>query len=589
MFRVTHIRTKLAVIVAVPLLGVVGVAFAASSGVVASSAPLQVFGGVVLASIVITLVLVLLGSRWITRPLTSLLDHAEEVAESWLPNAVRQILETPPGAELVVPEVPRVPVAGRDEMAAVAEALRSVQARSLALAAEQVRLRRSAGESFLNLGRRNQNLLTRQIDFITELERNESDPDTLEGLFRLDHLATRMRRHAESLLLLAGVESPRQWSAPVKLGDVVRAALGEVEDYQRVVIRHLEPAEILGPVAADIAHLAAELIENALSFSPPDQQVEIKGRLTVSGYTLAITDNGHGMTTAEIEQANRRLAAPEEFTVAPSRYLGHLVAAHLARRLGAVVSLHESPAGGLTARVEVPMALLANEEVDARLQVSAPPSAAAASIAAVPARPIVTSPDQPAQGRPVPAEPAAARVSTEPVTAAPVTAEPVPEAAEPVAPVSAEPVPKAAQAAEPLREIETPVSANAPVERPPAHLAAPRAESQERGFGGLAVTRPLGPSLHTLVAKQARASATGAESTTPAGLPRRVPGAQRPAPAMSDARGSEPVAPGETAPRSTPEDVYSFLSSFQSGVQRGREEGHVEPDGAADPKMRDDR
>lgn len=573
MIRATHIRTKLAVIVAVPLLGVVGVASAATSGVVESSDPLQVLGGVVLASVVITLMLVGLGSRWITRPLTSLLEHAEEVAESWLPHAVQQILDTPPGAKLVVPEVPRGPVTGRDEMAAVAEALRSVQASSLALAAEQVTIRRSAAESFLNLGRRNQNLLTRQIDFITELERNESDPDTLEGLFRLDHLATRMRRNAESLLLLAGVESPRQWSAPVKLGDVVRAALGEVEDYQRVVIRHLEPAEILGPSAADVAHLAAELIENALSFSPPDQQVEIKGRLTVSGYTLAISDNGHGMTAAEIEEANRRLSAPEEFSVAPSRYLGHLVAAHLARRLGAVVSLHDSPAGGLTARVEVPMALLANEEVDARLQVITPPAAPAEPTRA---RPVVAPPVEP--------------VSVEPERIAPASAESVPvEAPVPQRPSFEPMMPTSMMPMEPAAEPEAPASTDVPIERPPAHLAAPKDESPGRGFGGLAVTRPMGPSLHTLVAKQVRASASGSESTTPAGLPKRVPGAQRPDACLDGARSWEPGAPPDSAPRSTPEDVYSFLSSFQSGVRRGREETHVEPTGGADPKMQDDR
>ena len=571
MFRATHIRTKLAVIVAVPLVGVVGVeTFAATSSELASTEPELVLGGVVMASVVITLVLVWLGSRWITRPLTSLLEHTEDVAESWLPNAVRQILETPPGVEVVVPEVPRAPVTGRDEVAAVAETLRSVQASSLQLAAEQVVLRRSAAESFLNLGRRNQNLLTRQIDFITELERNESDPDTLEGLFRLDHLATRMRRNAESLLLLAGVESPRQWSAPVKLGDVVRAALGEVEDYQRVVIRHLEPAEVLGPVAAEIAHLAAELIENALSFSPPDQQVEIKGRLTVSGYTLAITDNGHGMSAVEIEQANRRLAAPEAFTVAPSRFLGHLVAAHLARRLGAAVTLHDSPAGGLTARIEVPMALLANEEVDPRLQV------AAAGPVDAPVEPPAVDPAAEERGALAPAV-----VEQDALPSAVVERDVV-------IPAVVEPTPTV----EPAVEAVSAAPAVAPTERPPAHLAAPRTEPlPERGFGGLAVTRPLGPSLHTLAAKQARTGAHGSEPTTPAGLPRRIPGAQRPDAAAGGASSGarwEPGGPAE-APRSTPEDVYSFLSSFQSGVQRGRDEAHADSEESAHQDMRDDR
>ncbi len=176
-----------------------------------------------------------------------------------------------------------------------------------------------------------------------------------------------MRRNAESLLVLAGIEPPRQWSAPVKLSDVVRAALGEVEDYQRVVVRHLEPASVTGAVAADVAHVLAELLENALSFSPPEQSVEVKGRLTTAGYTLAISDNGLGMSPDDLERANRRLAGKESFTVAPSRYLGHYVAGHLASRLGVVVELQDSPAGGITARVDIPMGLLANEETDPRL------------------------------------------------------------------------------------------------------------------------------------------------------------------------------------------------------------------------------
>src|SRR5690606_15611380 len=147
--------------------------------------------------------------------------------------------------------------------------------------------------------------------------RNEADPDTLEGLFRLDHMATRMRRNAESLLVLAGVEPPRQWAAPVKVGDVVRAALGEVEDYQRVIVRHLEPASLTGAVASGIAHVLAELLENGLSFSPPEQTVEVKGRLTTNGSTVVVNDNGLGMSSDDLERANRRLAGQESFTVAP--------------------------------------------------------------------------------------------------------------------------------------------------------------------------------------------------------------------------------------------------------------------------------
>ena len=201
------------------------------------------------------------------------------MAEQRLPAAVTDILETPLGDDVTVPTVDPIQVNTRDEVADVADALNTVQDSALDLAVEQAVLRRNIADSFVNLGRRNQNLLGRQLDFITELEANETDPDTLSNLFRLDHLATRMRRNAESLLVLAGIEPPRQWAAPVRLTDVIRAALGEVEDYQRVTVRGVEPATIIGSAAADLAHLLAELIENALVFSPPDQTVDIRGRL----------------------------------------------------------------------------------------------------------------------------------------------------------------------------------------------------------------------------------------------------------------------------------------------------------------------
>ena len=293
-------------------------------------------------------------------------------------------------------------------------------------------LRRNISDSYINLGRRNQNLLSRQLDFITELERNETDPDSLEGLFRLDHLATRMRRNAESLLVLAGIEPPRQWSAPVRLADVVRAALGEVEDYQRCVVRHLEPASVTGAVAADLAHVLAELIENALSFSPPDHSVEVKGRLTTSGYTVAITDNGLGMAAEDVERANRRLAGKESFTVAPSRYLGHYVAGHLASRLDIVVELQDSPAGGITARVDVPMGLLADDELD-RTLAKAPtpepvPEPVLAGPAASPVSAETTTSGLPRRGGQLVAEVAepCRRRPVAPLISAPVESQPAP-------------------------------------------------------------------------------------------------------------------------------------------------------------------
>ncbi|HEY8527129.1 MAG TPA: ATP-binding protein, partial [Acidimicrobiales bacterium] len=172
----------------------------------------------------------------------------------------------------------------------------------------------------------------------------------------------RMRRNAESLLVLAGIEPPRKWAAPVRITDVIRAALGEVEDYQRVTIRDVEPATILGSAAADLAHLIAEFVENALTFSPPDENVEIRGRAESGGtYSLAIIDHGLGMPDADIAQANRRLAGTESFTIAPSKYLGHYVAGNLAARHDIHLELQRASGGGIMAKVQLPPALLTSE------------------------------------------------------------------------------------------------------------------------------------------------------------------------------------------------------------------------------------
>jgi signal transduction histidine kinase/CHASE3 domain sensor protein len=321
-------------------------------------------------------------SRSITRPLRSLTRQAKVMAEERLPEAVLDILDTPLGEDVEVPRVEPIMVRTRDEVADVAEALNTVQDSALDLAVEQAVLRRNIADSFVNLGRRNQNLLGRQLDFITELETNETNPETLADLFRLDHLATRMRRNAESLLVLAGIDPPRKWAAPVRLTDVIRAALGEVEDYQRVTVRGVEPATIVGSAAADLAHLLAELIENALVFSPPDQTVDIRGRARPdSGYTLAIIDSGLGMAPTDIAAANRRLAGAESFTIAPSKYLGHYVAGNLAARHGIRVHLAESPGNGLTAMVDLPATLLTadaplTEQPPVRASQAPPPGAA---------------------------------------------------------------------------------------------------------------------------------------------------------------------------------------------------------------------
>jgi signal transduction histidine kinase len=354
------IRTKLALASALPLVALIvvtGVAVRATSDDSYDTLLLALAVVTVVAAAVLTWAI----TRSITEPLRSLTAQAKDMAERRLPEAVHDILETPLGEDVRPPAVDPVTVAARDEVGDVVEALNTVQETALDLAVEQAVLRRNIADSFVNLGRRNQNLLGRQLDFITELESHETDPETLASLFRLDHLATRMRRNAESLLVLAGIEPPRKWAAPVRLTDVIRAALGEVEDYHRVMIRTVEPATVLGSAAADLAHLIAELIENGLTFSPPDQVVEVSGAVAPRGYRLTVVDHGLGMNQGELERANLRLMGAESFTIAPSKYLGHYVAGNLAARHGVGLRLGNVRGTGVAAAVELPASVLTND------------------------------------------------------------------------------------------------------------------------------------------------------------------------------------------------------------------------------------
>ena len=243
-------------------------------------------------------------------------------------------------------------------MRSVADALDRVQATAYALATGQAQLRRSTSESLADLGRRNQNLLRRQLGFITRLESEESDPAGLANLFELDHLATRMRRNAESLLVMAGAASPRQWSEPVPVADVIRAAVAEVEQYRRVTLRRVDDTLLSGAAVSGVAHMLAELVENGLSFSSPEVDVEIQGRLIGDRYLIAVIDQGVGMTADELAEANHRLRGDGDFLVAPARFLGHYVVGRLARDLGVAVELTPSPVTGTTARLFLPAALL---------------------------------------------------------------------------------------------------------------------------------------------------------------------------------------------------------------------------------------
>jgi hypothetical protein len=312
-----------------------------------------------LYSLVLALVLVLtVGlSLWLARsmvgPLRTLTRSANEVADERLPGLVDKLHHTNDLRDLdVVPEP--VPVSSNDEIGQVSAAFNSVHRVAIQVATEQAALRKSIGDMFLNLARRSQSLIDRQLELIDDLERSEADPDALENLFKLDHLATRMRRNAEDLIVLSGAEPARRWSQPVPLVDVVRAALAEVEDYNRVELLPIDDIGVAGQAVSDAVHLLAELIENATSFSPPGTKVQVAGQQVSNGYVLEIEDRGLGMSDDELVEANERLANPPMVDFALSRMLGLYVVARLAQRYNIKVQLRHSWYGGITALVLLP-------------------------------------------------------------------------------------------------------------------------------------------------------------------------------------------------------------------------------------------
>jgi PAS domain S-box-containing protein len=223
---------------------------------------------------------------------------------------------------------------------------------------EQAALRQSIGDLLHNLARRSQGLVDRQLELVDELERKEVDPDRLHELFRMDHLATRMRRNVENLIVLSGVDQRRRWSESVPLRDVVEAAVAEVEDYSRVQVTGIHDLTLAGHAASDVAHLLAELVENATSFSSPTTTVEVSGGPTGNGYVLEIEDHGIGMSETELAEANRRLVEPLAADVAVSRMMGFHVVGRLAARHGIRVQLRHHWFGGVTALVLLPAVLL---------------------------------------------------------------------------------------------------------------------------------------------------------------------------------------------------------------------------------------
>jgi signal transduction histidine kinase len=317
-------------------------------------------GGAVLVVLVIALLFTVVVGRSMVRPLRRLRAGALEVAGVGLPETVRRMTEAD-SANISI-DVQPIEVDSFDEIGEVARAFDQVHREALRLAANEAALRGNVNAMFVNLSRRSQSLVERQIKLIDELEQGEQDPERLGSLFQMDHLATRMRRNSENLLVLAGHESARRWNQPVSLVDVLRAAVSEIEQYERVQLNVQPGIAVRGPAVNDVVHLIAELAENATSFSSADTPVNVSGHLLNSGGVLLdITDIGVGMGSEEMAHANWRLDNPPVVDVAVSRRMGLFVVARLAARHGIRVRLRAATGAGLTALVWLPDEVVVRE------------------------------------------------------------------------------------------------------------------------------------------------------------------------------------------------------------------------------------
>ncbi|MGA5138525.1 sensor histidine kinase [Streptomyces azureus] len=308
-----------------------------------------------LAAVAASLVISVRIGRGLVVELVSLRNSALEIARRKLPEAMQRLRA---GEEIDIrAEAPPGPSA-EDETGQVAEALGTVHRAALRAAVERAELASGISGVFVNLARRSQILVHRQLSLLDSMERRSDDPNELSDLFRLDHLTTRMRRHAESLIILSGAAPGRAWRRPVSLTDVVRAAVSEVEDYARVEVRQLPEAAVVGAAVADLTHLLAEIIENAAQFSPPHTRVRVTGEPVGNGYAVEVEDRGLGMGKETLAEANRRIEQSEALDLFDSDRLGLFVVSRLAARHGIKVHLRTSPYGGTTAVVLVPTALL---------------------------------------------------------------------------------------------------------------------------------------------------------------------------------------------------------------------------------------
>jgi signal transduction histidine kinase len=554
------------------------VILAAGDSVIARSTPMAIWvmvrlalaGGLGLLAVIASIVISVTTARALVRQLEKLRNAASELASFRLPRVVERLQH----GEKVDVETEAPPLEfGRDEIGQVGEAFNAVQETAVRVAVEQAELRRSVRDVFLSLARRSQALLHRQLGLLDAMERRSTDAEELAELFRIDHLATRMRRNAENLIVLSGATAGRAWRKPVPMVDVLRGALAEVEDYTRVTVLPVGPASLVGRAVGDVIHLLAELIENAVSFSPPQTVVRVGGSVVGNGFAIEIEDRGLGMAEAEREAANEQLNDPPEFKLSSTARLGLYVVGKLAERHGIRVRLTESPYGGTTAIVLLPATIMAEVTTDEirRLDASeldtGTPSPWAAAAAITPGR-------HRNEADMLPPAPAGSPI----------------QAALPMA-TATPPAVDADNADDPVRNgTYTPPAFILPVQAAPLDDPAPSGTEQPPANGTLAGS---GANPANAAAEAAQARRAEPPILTPSGLPFRQRDTVPSAPAVAEAAGptgqtgpggptgSAPARPatGSGVPTNSPiggrtgrgpDEVRTLMSSYRSGTLRGR-------------------
>lgn len=597
------IRIRLLVIAVVPAVALVATTFLLRSGAPAGTAMLATV--IAAVGVSIALVMATVVARTITVPLHRLGQAAERASHL---QALVEALRRPREGDQHLALTPLgLPPGG--EIGTLAQAFDEFQGAAARLAVGQAALlnktvaEKGTIEVYVNLARRMQGLVDHQIEFLDGLEAEEQDADTLENLFKLDQLVTRVRRNAESLLTLAGAASAGSWERPLAMSDVIRAGMAEVEDIGRVDLHVDDNSAMLGNGAADAALLLSELLENATRWSPPGTRVDVSGTPAAGGYLITIEDSGIGMTVDAVAEANHILAGPPLAEATVARSLGLVVAGRLARRLGIVVRLAPGSTGGIIAKVLVPPDLLvAADETEGFDEVAAGPKRALPFALARQEKRARISSQRSRGRRPVPsatgeatitelsqsrwieppaehgwpaanlAWPVVARAPVFPERmAAPAPVAPVPDAAgatpqpappQPAPPPSQQPArAPAASASAPPPSAEPPVSIRPTPSVRPARFAA----GPSRSLAGPA-PRTAVPSVEAKEDEYRR----HLERATAAGLVRRVPKASLPKDAGGGAKRAPKTGGEEPVAERLPDEVRSLLSCYRSGVQRGR-------------------